>query len=41
MRLGVSIDIGIGVHPLRIALGRIRREEHAHHRVVVARVEVV
>lgn len=41
MRLGVAIDIAIGVHPLQIPLRLIRREEHARHRVIVARDIVI
>ena len=39
--LRVAIDIGIRIQALRIALRRIRREEHPHHRVIVARMQVI
>ncbi len=41
LRLRVPPDIGIGVHPLHVALHCIRRQEHADRRIVVAGVEVV
>ncbi len=38
---GVATHIAIGVHAGQVALYRVRREKHAHHRVVVAGMEVV
>ncbi len=39
--LRIAAHVGIGVHPLQIALLFVRREENTHHRVVVARDVIV
>jgi hypothetical protein len=40
-RITLRLRIGIGVHALQVPLRAIRRQEHAHHRVVVPGIEVV
>ncbi len=39
--LRIARDIAIRVHPLQIALHRIRREEHPHHWIIIPGVVVV
>ena len=39
--LWIALDIPRRVHPSRIALHRVRRQEHARHRVIIPRVVVV
>src|SRR5579871_390769 len=40
-RLRIATHVGIRVHPLHIPLYRIRRQEHAHYRVIVPGVVVI
>lgn len=40
-RLRVAPHIGIGIHPLQVALYAISGEEEPGHRVIIARVVVI
>ena len=40
-RLRVLGYVGIGIHPLRVAFFRVRREEDASHRIIVPRDIIV